>query len=140
MPMCEYTGEGHCPNPLHQPVDVYWKGQAERFEANYKAAYDERTQLRVELNTLKDKHERLINATYPIYRYAHEQHAQVRLTENGHDPDCLRCKQIDDLYTLVTGEPAGIRQYREEHWPTVKDHPDDCECTDCWEYIAITEK
>ena len=40
----------------------------------------------------------------PIYHYAHEEHAHVRLGDRAHDPDCMLCDQIDALYLLLTDE------------------------------------
>src|SRR6188768_2166244 len=43
-------------------------------------------------------------AVRPIYRFAHEEHAHVRLGDSAHDPDCTLCDQIDALYLLLTDE------------------------------------
>jgi hypothetical protein len=33
-----------------------------------------------------------------------------------------------------------IQAYIDEHWPRIKDHPEDCPCEWCWEFIVITQK
>lgn len=96
---------------------------------------------------LQIKYKRLAEAFQPIYRRYHEEHAQIRLTERAHDPDCFACREIDRLYELLRTaeqepipEPLHIMEYRREHWPLIQGHEIDCSCTACWEYIAITEK
>jgi len=103
--------------------------------------------LQQQIQDLQIKYKRLVEALQPIYRSYHERHAQIRLSENGHDPDCFACREIDHLYELLQlaereliPEPLHIMEYRRDHWAAIKDHPDDCSCTPCWEYIAITEK
>lgn len=33
-----------------------------------------------------------------------------------------------------------MQAYIDEHWPLIKDHPEECECDLCWEYVAVTQK
>ena len=39
------------------------------------------------------------------------------------------CQEMDAFNALV-----------DQYWAIVKDHPDECDCIDCWEYYVLTEK
>lgn len=33
-----------------------------------------------------------------------------------------------------------LEEMAAEIWEDIKDHPDDCECVDCYEYYILTQK
>lgn len=40
----------------------------------------------------------------------------------------------------MTWTDEDIQEYIDTHWPRIKDHPEECECEWCIEWIFITQK